>query len=184
MPCFFKEGDLRRKSPSADWKCAPRVAPAWKTLGVTASLPGSAPSDQDLYNQLAFYTLELRDPDFIHQHIVDAFAVQHAGPGTKPISIVFGLIGLYLYLEKNFTGRQVQRAHMQLANRRKHWTAPPLPAGQRSAIGVADVLAAPPGPQRHAMIRRWCEAVWQDWPHARTQIAALARDELDILPDF
>ena len=49
-------------------------------------------SDQDLYNELAFYTLELRDPDFIHQHIVDAWAVQHAETDTKPIAIVFGLI--------------------------------------------------------------------------------------------
>ena len=144
----------------------------------------AAPSDQDLYNQLAFYTLELRDPEFIHQHVVDAYAVQHAGSGTRPIAIVFGLIGLYLYLEKNFTGRQVQRAHMQLANRRKHWTAPPLTTQQHAAISVADVLTAPPGPERHTMIRRWCEAVWQGWSHARTQTAALARDELGILPDF
>ena len=64
----------------------------------------TAPSDQELYDELAFYTLELRDPEFIHQHIVDAFAVQHAGPDSKPIAIVFGLLGLYLYLEKNFTG--------------------------------------------------------------------------------
>ena len=150
---------------------------------MTATPPGPAPSDQDLYNQLAFYTLELRDADFIHQHVVDAYAVQHAGPGTRPIAIVFGLIGLYLYLEKNFTGRQVQRAHMQLANRRKHWPAPPYPAGQRRAVRVADVLAASPGSERHAMIRRWCDAMWQDWSHARAQIAALTRDQLDILPD-
>ncbi len=61
-------------------------------------------SDQDLYDQLASYTLELRDPEFIHQHIVDVYAVQHSGPGTKPIAIVFGLIGLYLYVEKEFHG--------------------------------------------------------------------------------
>ena len=140
------------------------------------------PSDQDLYDQLAFYTLELRDPEFIHQHIVDAYAVQHAGPGSKPIAIVFGLIGLYLYLEKNFTGRQVQRAHMQLAWRRRPWVAPPIPP-QRATVGVADVLAAPPGPPRHAMIRRWCEAVWQDWQDSRPQIVAMAQEQLDIQPD-
>jgi len=103
--------------------------------------PGS--SDQDHFNELSFYTLELRDPEFIHQHVVDAYAVQHAGPGTQPIAIVFGLIGLYLYLERNFTGRQVQRAHMQLARNRRRWVAPPIPL-QRATIGVADVLAAPP----------------------------------------
>lgn len=142
----------------------------------------SAPSDQDLYNELSLYTLELRDPAFIHQHIVDAYAVQHAGPGTKPIAIIFGLIGLYLYLEKNFTGCQVQRAHMQLARHRRQWVAPPIPR-QQAAIGVADVLAATAGSAREAMIRRWCEVVWQDWRESRSQIVALAREQLNILPD-
>ena len=135
--------------------------------------PPATPSDQELFHELSFYTLELHDPEFIHQHIVDAYAVQHAGPGSKPISVVFGLIGLYLYLDKNFTGRQVQRAHMQLARTRRQWVAPPIPE-RHSPIGVAEVLAAAPGPERHTMIRRWCEAVWQDWQHVRPEIAALA----------
>ncbi len=135
------------------------------------------PSDQDLLHELSFYTLQLGDPEFIHQHVVDAYAVQHAGPQSKPIAIVFGLIGLYLHLERNFTGRQVQRAHTELAGRRRQWVVPPIPA-RRATIGVADVLAATPGPERHAMIDRWCKAVWQDWQHARPQIEALAGDLL------
>jgi hypothetical protein len=142
-----------------------------------------ARSDQDLYNELAFYTLELRDPNFIHQHIVDAFAVQHADANTRPIAIVFGLLGLYLYIEKNFSGRRVQLAHMRLARNRRQWVAPPIPE-RRAVIGVADVLAAHPGSERHAMIRRWCEAVWQDWHASRPQIIALARDTLNIVPDL
>ncbi len=144
--------------------------------------PEPEASDQDLYHLLAAYTLELRDPEFIHQHIVDAYAIQHAGADTKPIAIVFGLIGLYLYVEKNFTGRQVQRAHMQLARHRTRWTAPAIPADQRATIGVADVLAMPAGPARHDLIRRWCEAVWQDWQASRPQIAALAQTELGVAP--
>lgn len=140
---------------------------------------GLNPADQELYNELSLYTLELRDPEFIHQHIVDAFAVQYADGATKPIAIVFGLVGLYLYLEKNFTGRQVQRAHMQLARYRKTWIAPPIPE-QQASIGVANILAAPPGPQRHAMIRGWCEAVWRDWQSARPQIVALAQKDLGV----
>ena len=149
----------------------PAYGNSWQTRGVTA-----APSDQDIYNELAFYTLELRDPEFIHQHVVDAYAVEHAGPETKPIAIVFGLMGLYLHLEKEFTGRQVQRAHMQMARKRKHWAALPMPEHHRAAMRIADVLAAPPGPERNAMIRRWCQAVWQDWQHARPHIEALARE--------
>jgi len=140
----------------------------------------AAPSDQDLYNELACYTLELRDPEFIHQHVVDAYAVQHAGPQTKPIAIVFGLMGLFLHLEKKFTGRQVQRAHMEMARKRKHWSAPPIPQRESAEIYVGDVVAAPPGTERNAMIRRWCQAVWQDWQHARPQIEALARELLGV----
>lgn len=45
---------------------------------------------------------------------------------------------------------------------------------------MADVLAAETGTERNAMIHRWCEAVWQDWQHARPQIAAVARDLLGV----
>lgn len=166
------------------WELHPLHPPgsACETHSVTVDPSQPEVSDQDLYDQLAFYTLELRDPEFVHQHIVDAYAVQHAGAGTKPIAIVFGLIGLYLYLEKSFTGRQVQRAHMQLAKHRRTWTAPAIPPHQRGSIGVADVLAAPAGPMCQAMIRRWCESVWQDWRESRPQIVALAQTELGIDP--
>ena len=153
-----------------------RPAPgAWQTHPVT-----DAPSSQDLYNELAFYTLALGDPEFIHQHVVDAFAVQNAGPATSPIALIFGLMGLYLHVEKGFTGRQVQRAHMQMARTRKHWTAPPMLDRQSASIGIGDVLAAAPGMERNAIIHRWCQAVWQDWQHARPEIAALARDLLGV----
>lgn len=140
----------------------------------------SRPSDQELYNQLAVYSLGLRDPEFIHQHVVDAFVVQHAGPGSKPMAIVFGLVGLYLYIEKGYTGRQVQRAHRELAGKRRSWTAPAVPENPRATTGVADVLAARAGAERAAMLRRWCEAVWQDWQHARPAIAGVARDLLGV----
>jgi hypothetical protein len=87
-------------------------------------------SDQDQYNQLAFYTLAHKDPAFIHQHLVDAFLAQHADKSTKPITLVFALIGLYLHVEKGYTGKQVQLAHMQMAKRKKQWVLPPLQKGE------------------------------------------------------
>jgi hypothetical protein len=158
--------------------CLPRGGKPWETLGVTAAR--TRPSDQDIYNELAFYTLELRDPEFIHQHVVDAFAVQHAGRESKPIAVVFGLVGLYLHLEKGFTGRQVQRAHMEMARKHRQWIAPLAPENRRAGIGMAEVLTAAAGAERDAMIRRWCEAVWRDWEHARPAIAGLARDLLGV----
>ena len=137
------------------------------------------PTAQDLYNELAFYSLAHGDPKFIHQHIVDAFAVQQADEITKPITIVFGLVGLFLHVEKGFTGRQVQLVHMRLASRRKQWSQVALPEG-RGNITISDVLAANSGPERDAMIHRWCESVWGAGKECKAPIADLLKCELDI----
>jgi len=136
-------------------------------------------ADEDLYNELAYYTLDHPDPSFIHQHVVDAYAAQHAEADTKTIKIVFALVGLYLYLEKDFSGRSVQKAHMQLARRRKNWDRPKLVA-ERGDIVISDVLAVPPGEQRDMRIREWCISVWSAWSEDRDQIVALATKELGI----
>jgi|SRR5579859_3093110 len=136
-------------------------------------------TDQALYDELSLYTLSHRDVAFIHQHIVDAYAAQQAADQSKPIGIVFALIGLYLYLEKGFTGRQVQRMHMLLAKRRKQW--PRLtPPEAKAIITVSDVLKAAPGEQRDKAIREWCIAVWEVWKPQQQLIRKLAREELDI----
>jgi hypothetical protein len=136
-------------------------------------------SDKDLYHELAYYTLAHPDPSFIHQHLVDAYAAQHANEASKPIEIVFALIGLYLHVEKGFSGKQVQRAHMQLAKQRRQWVRPQLPKN-RGEIGISNVLALAPGKERDAMIDRWCISVWEAWKESRNQIAHLAKTELNI----
>ena len=134
---------------------------------------------QDLYNELAYYTLSHSDPAFIHQHVVDAYTAQSADEFTKPIAISFALVGLYLYVEKSFTGRQVQRMHMQLAKRRREWLKL-TPLQEPGGISAADVLAQPPGPQRDQMIRDWCVSVWQAWRASHTEVRELVKTELDI----
>lgn len=137
------------------------------------------PTEQELFHELTFYTLAHPDPAFLHQHVVDAFAAQLADEHTKPITLVFGLIGLYLHLEWNYTGRQVQLAHMRMATHRKPWPRLLLPA-QRGAIRVAHVLLAAPGPDRDAMIHRWAASVWPCFSGARPQIVEIARKELGV----
>src|SRR6266540_4157759 len=96
-------------------------------------------SPKEEFNELSFYTLGHSDTVyFIHQHIVDAFQAQTADENTKPISIIFSLIGLYLYIEKMYTGRQVQQAHMKLAQNKKVWPMLDLPK-QKGTITVSDV---------------------------------------------
>jgi uncharacterized protein DUF5946 len=116
-------------------------------------------ADREAYDALCGYTLSHPDPAFLHQHVVDAFAAQHASEQTKAIQLAFSVVGLYLHVERRFTGRQVQRAHMQLARRERAFPSLAIPAA-RGAFAVADVMAAAEGPERDAAIDAWCAAVW------------------------
>ena len=136
-------------------------------------------SDEELYHQLLFYTLSHGDSSFIHQHAVDTYAAQHATAGSKPISVTFSLLGLYLWLERGFTGKQVQQAHMRLARPGKQWPAFDVPAN-RGRITVADVLEAAPNHDRDEMIRKWAAEVWNTWDAAHDQIRNLAAEELQL----
>jgi hypothetical protein len=134
---------------------------------------------QEQFDELSFYTLAHGDPQFIHQNAVDAFAAQLADETTKPIKIIFALVGLYLTLEHGYTGKQVQRTHMQLAARRKQWPRAELPT-TRGNITVADVLQAPPGEARDQAIRAWCASVWEPYRPTRELIRQLLISELDL----
>lgn len=124
------------------------------------------------YDEVYVYTMGR--PGFILQHVVDAFAVQTASAETKPITVVFGLIGLYLRLEKQFSGRQVQKAHMALGRKRRNWPRLSLPEN-RGAITAAHVLAASPGLERDKAIDNWCMSVWSAVSAHRETIVALLR---------
>ena len=138
-----------------------------------ASVTEAAMSLDEIYNELAYYTLAHPDPSFIHQHLVDAFAAQTADENTKHIKITFALIGLYLHVEKQFTGKQVQRVHMALGRRKRHWPSIMLPTN-RGTIGAADVLAARPNLDQ--AIRAWCESVWHAYRDSRQQLIELLRE--------
>jgi flavodoxin len=124
------------------------------------------------YHELSFYTLSHPDPAFIHQHIVDAYTAQTANEKTKAISITFSLAGLYLYIEKKFTGKQVQQFHQKMAENKKEWPELILPE-KRGNIDVSGVLAASPGPERDKMIRKWCKSVWNAYKDNRAAITDL-----------
>jgi hypothetical protein len=136
-------------------------------------------SDQERYNELAYYTLAHPDPAFIHQHIVDAYGAQHAHASSKPIGVAFALAGLYLALERRYSGRQVQHAHTLLARNKKHLPVFTLPT-QRGALTVADVLRASPGPERDAAIRIWMASVWQAWSASHKKVADWLQGELEL----
>ena len=135
--------------------------------------------DQALFDELSFYTLAQPRSEFIHQLAIDTFTAQHAIEASKPIAVVFAVLGLYLHAERGFTGLQIQQVHMRLAPLRLPWPALRLPA-RHADVTVADVLALAPGAERDAMIRRWCVAEWEVWTSSRAAIAHLLKKHLDI----
>ena len=114
------------------------------------------------YSDLQCYSVAKQDPGFIHQHVVDTYAAQHAGGTTRNITVAFGLIGLYLALEKGYSGKQVQLAHMKIAKIRKDWPRLEPPA-EPADLTVMDVLQAVTDAEKDEMIRRWMAAVWKSW---------------------
>lgn len=134
-------------------------------------------SEQEAFYELCYYTTTHPDPKFIHQYVVDAFAAQTADKKTKPITITFALVGLYLHLEKNFTGKQVQQAHMQLAKHKKLWPNFKLPE-KRGNITVYDVINVGESLNRDKMIIRWCESVWTAYSEDHARVIGIVKKEL------
>ncbi len=125
----------------------------------------------DAQFELCAYTLVQPRPPFIHQLAVDAYAVQHLEEGRSPISILFGLMGLFMVVEQGATGLEVQQAHQRKAKDpgRANW---PKPTVQRHSfpMNVGHVLSAAPGPIRDHAIHRWVESTWQALPEAHEVI--------------
>ena len=135
-----------------------------------------------LYWELSAFTLTIGEPDFIHQLAVDAYAAQHAGPGTKPIRTAFALMGLCLVFERGFTGREVQLAHMEMGKSLTEWPVlqpPPL----TKMVTVQDVLNDDlPNNYREALLR-WGRSVWDCWKPEHERIRRLLRVNLDRIGD-
>lgn len=141
------------------------------------------PHQEDLFNELSFYTLGHSEPAyFIHQHVVDAYYAQTATADTKSITLLYALIGLYLFVEQGYTGRQVQIAHLQLSKRKIPGPVILLPEN-RGALTVVEIMEHPEGWLRDAAITRWCQNVWDAYALSHQ----LIRDYLktsDFRPDL
>jgi hypothetical protein len=130
---------------------------------------------QTAYDELYSYAMTRGRDSFILQHVVDARAAQNADTNAKPIGVVFALVGLYLHVERRFSGRQVQDVHMRLGRRKQRWPAVTLPR-DRGRLTPTDVLAAPAGTERDAAIDAWCASVWNAYADAnRSTIETLLR---------
>lgn len=126
---------------------------------------------RDLMYDLTYYTLALGDAFFIHQVAIDTYAAQHAGPDVKPISTAFGLVGLYLVCERDLTGKQVQRVHMEMGRHKQEWPRFEPPE-MSAAMTIRDVLQTPDSEKSEA-IREWARSVWETWKPEEGRIVAL-----------
>lgn len=95
----------------------------------------------------------------LHQTCVDAYGLQHAGPRSRPIGVAFALNGLYLVLERGFTGLQARDAHAYLARTVPSWPAftPPAEPGD---VTVCDVALAGSVGEHIERVQEWGRAVW------------------------
>ncbi|MFZ6000296.1 MAG: DUF5946 family protein [Bacteroidota bacterium] len=136
-------------------------------------------ASSEQFSELTFYTLSHPDKDyFIHQHVVDAFHAQTANQHTKPIQLTFALVGLYLFLEKDYSGRQVQEAHAKIASEKISWPQQPLPI-ERGVVTAGDVLNAAAGSERDEIIKQWCASVWHAYAEWHVSIEQLVKLKLD-----
>lgn len=124
---------------------------------------------QDLYNELAFYTLSHPGAEFIHQHVVDAFSAQNANEKTKWITIYFALVGLYLFFEKGYSGKEVQLEHIRLSRQKKEFLPFVLPQN-RGNFTIEDVLLKEQGIERDRAIEIWCKDVWEAYASCKSYI--------------
>ncbi len=131
-------------------------------------------TNQNDFHLLSYYTLAHSGENFIHQHIVDAFSAQNATEKTKLITIYFALVGLHLFIDRNFTGKQVQQFHIQLSNKTKTFDKILLPES-RGQITISHVLNEEAGDKRDEMIKLWCESVWAAYTNEHKRIIDLVK---------
>jgi hypothetical protein len=128
---------------------------------------------REVYDEV--YTYTMGRPGFMLQHVVDAQAAQTANEETKPMGVIFALVGLYLHVERQFSGGEVQKVHMRMGRQKRRWPAIALPQC-RGSMTAADVLAAPEGRERDHAIDEWCRSVWTAFRESRQTIVDLLRE--------
>jgi uncharacterized protein DUF5946 len=128
---------------------------------------------REAYQQLYVYTMGRGG--FILQHVVDAYGAQTAGDDSKPMGVIFALAGLHLRVDRQFSGREIQKVHMRMAGQKRQWPAIRLPRN-RGSMTAADVLAVAEGEERDQAIDEWCRSVWTAFRDSQPAIVDLLRE--------
>lgn len=128
---------------------------------------------------------ELSDPLLVsrfHQLTVDAYGAQHAGGPTGGIYVAYSLVGLYLALERGWSGTMVRGFHGRMGRPDATWPALPRPPSTGD-LTVADVVAAgvrAGSRDGHALlVERWGRSVWEAWAPQQAAVASLTERPLN-----
>jgi hypothetical protein len=87
------------------------------------------------------------------------------------------LAGLYLLIEKKYSGRQVQLAHIEMSKKSKIFDTIILPVN-RGKITIKEVIETPEGIERDEMIHQWCISVWDAYTSEQNKVITLTSDLL------
>jgi hypothetical protein len=112
----------------------------------------------------------------LHQYVVDAHAAQTADESTKPITLVFALVGLCLHLERGYDGLAIRNLHQRMANNKSDWPTLKLPEA-RGEVTPADVMAVPEA-ERAGAVSAWSESVWAAYADAHEEIRRIVASYL------
>jgi hypothetical protein len=112
-----------------------------------------------------------------HQLTVDAYGAQHSGPPTSRIYVVYSLVGLYLALERGWSGADVRALHQRMGHPDASW--PPFRRPLVTAVlTIADVAVAGArlgSVEGHAaLVERWARSVWSSWADQHAVVIGLA----------
>lgn len=139
--------------------CGALFSPSDSSLSQTYHASSACESQ---YHELSAWLWSKDAESFPKQYAVDAYGAQHVGPATKDIRVAFSLIGLYLAVEKGYTGKMVQEAHQKLAQKKivwPHFGAPATPY----TVTVVDVLKRTSPQDRLLALNAWSADVWRNW---------------------
>jgi hypothetical protein len=114
-----------------------------------------------------------------HQTCVDAYAAQHVGPRMRPMTVCFALNGLYLVLERGWSGIAARDAHGHLARTvaREVWPSFEAPAGA-GQLTVLDVALTDHAQAQAAAIEAWGRSVWATWSHVHDVVREMTDRQL------
>lgn len=135
--------------------------------GVNLRGKGLSPSDRynatgecfELFGELSGFSIRQNQAEFIHQLVVDSYVAQHSGGIAKNIGTTFALAGLCLFVEYNYTGRQIQHVHMDIHKQNWERLIPP----RHFKMTVKDVFKANSISERELLIKNWAKSVWESW---------------------